>query len=163
MADSVRSKCAQAGFQSQAGQLAGVEDGGHVANLRQGFIEGVDERCALRVQCLRRAALKPVTLHFCRREHLADVIVQLAAQTMPLGFLNLQHVLGQFPGLKLNGPVRAGQAVAEAGKRQPVDKRQPQRQRAARQIRDHIAARGRQAEQGCPANHAAGVHPMNAT
>jgi len=55
------------------------------------------------LQLVRQAALEPFTLQLGGGQQLADVVVQLAAQTMALVFLDLQQAVGQLLGLKLDG------------------------------------------------------------
>ncbi|MNP47051.1 hypothetical protein D3C76_1410880 [compost metagenome] len=92
----------QAGFQPKAGQLPGVKDGRYIANLGQGFLERVAQHRALRLEVFGHPALEPVTLEFCRRQQLADVVVQLPTEAVAFVFLDLQQPIGQLLGLELD-------------------------------------------------------------
>ncbi|MNW02786.1 hypothetical protein D3C71_1986270 [compost metagenome] len=88
--------CAQAGFQAQAGQLPRVEQGGDIAHVAQGVIQGAAQGVAVALQVIGHALLQPLQLQLGGGEQLADVIVQFPAQVLALVFLDLEHALGQF-------------------------------------------------------------------
>jgi hypothetical protein len=92
----------QAGFQSEAGQLARVENGRDVAHLVEGFFEGVAEHRALLLQVAWQTAFEPFTLQFGCRQQLTDVVMQFTAEAVALVFLDFQQAVGQFLGLELD-------------------------------------------------------------
>jgi hypothetical protein len=47
--------------------------------------------------------------------------MQFATQPMALGFLHLQHVIGQFLGLKLDGAIGTADAVPDRQECHPVE------------------------------------------
>ncbi|MNZ70253.1 hypothetical protein D3C78_885850 [compost metagenome] len=82
--------CPQTGFQPKAGQLPGIENGGYVTNFGQGFFQRVAEDRALSLELFGHPAFEPVTLQFCGGQQLTDVVMQFAAQSVTLVFLDLQ-------------------------------------------------------------------------
>ncbi|MNY51177.1 hypothetical protein D3C86_1867430 [compost metagenome] len=56
---------AQTGFQSEAGQLPGIEDGRYIADFGEGFFQRVAQYRALSLKLFRHSAFEPVTLQFC--------------------------------------------------------------------------------------------------
>ncbi len=105
----------QAGFQPQAGQLARIENGRHVAHFGQGFIQRAAQYRALLMPLGRHATLEPVTLHLGGGEHLADVVVQFTTEPMALGFLHLKHAFGQLSRLEFDRVARLSLNVPNAG------------------------------------------------
>jgi len=97
---------AQAGFQAQAGELSGVEDGRDVAHLGQGLVQGIAQDVALGLQLIRHTALDPFALQLGGGQQLPDVVMQFAAEAVAFVFLHLQQAIGQFLGLELDGFAR---------------------------------------------------------
>ncbi|PAV70144.1 hypothetical protein WR25_01821 [Diploscapter pachys] len=109
---------AQARLQPQAGQLARVEDCGNIAHVAQGQVQRAAQGGALLLQFGRYPALQPVNLELGCGQELANVVVQFAAQSLALAFLNLEHACGQLGGAQADRARPVAQVPTYADHRQ---------------------------------------------
>ncbi|MCY1174581.1 hypothetical protein D9M73_147880 [compost metagenome] len=104
------------------------------------------------LQVAWNTALQPVRLEFGGGQQLADIVVELPAQALPLAFLNLEQAIGKFCRAQGNRTCPVAQMPANAQHRDDVQDqhtgRHRQRVEVQRQVGDD---RGQAQQRGQPA------------
>lgn len=153
---------AQTGFKAQAGQLPGVEDGRYIADFGEGFFQRVAKYRTLSLKLCWHPAFEPVTLQFCRREQLTNVVVQFATESVTLVFLDLQQAISQLLRLEFDRFARQAILRPDTTKGRDIEDQQAKGQAAGQAVHDQAAeCRADAQQEGEPASTCSGRSPQD--